>query len=150
MVFVATMAILSYMGTPRFLVSSSPDQEIVAELLPQTHPGPLRESDWSDIPAGEYTAADWANAPTPTLKNLLHLYQEEVEIAENSDRCRRANNCLTEPEGQMIVQDWQTDVKRITFRVIWEGGPETFCQLGQHEFCQVVYYHKNANYWQKP
>jgi quinol-cytochrome oxidoreductase complex cytochrome b subunit len=151
MVFVAVMAVLSYMGTPRFLVSSSPDQEIVAELLPQTHPGPLRESDWSQMPAGTYNAADWQSAPTPTLQNLLHLYQEEVEIAEDSPRCHRADNCLTEPEGFMVIEDWQANVKRITFRVIWDGGPAEFCAVGQqHEFCQTVYYHQDANYWQKP
>jgi quinol-cytochrome oxidoreductase complex cytochrome b subunit len=42
--FVAAMAILSYMGTPHYAVSTSPDQEAVAELLPQTHPGPLRST----------------------------------------------------------------------------------------------------------
>ena len=52
LLFAATMACLSYMGTPHYLVSSSPDQEIVAEILPQTHPGPLRESDWSQLTAG--------------------------------------------------------------------------------------------------
>ncbi len=151
MVFVAAMAMLSYMGTPRFLVNSSPDQEIVAELLPQTHPGPLRESDWTQLTAGTYTAANWEQAPTPTLKSLLELYEEEVHTAENGTRCTRAANCLTAPEGQMVIEDWQTDVKRITFRVIWDGGPADFCVPGQqHEFCQIVYYHKNANYWQKP
>jgi hypothetical protein len=51
----------------------------------------------------------------------------------------------------LVIEDWQTDIKRITFRVIWDGGPADFCVLGQqHEFCQTVYYHRNANYWQKP
>jgi hypothetical protein len=103
------------------------------------------------MPAGTYDAADWQAAPTPTLQNLLKLYQEQVEIAENSDRCRRANNCLTDPDGQMVIEDWQTGLKRITFRVIWEGGPPEFCTLGQqHEFCQTVYYDQDSNYWQKP
>lgn len=151
LLFVAIMAILSYMGTPRYLVSSSPDQEIVAEILPQTHPGPLRESDWNELPAGTWHAEEWANAPTPTLRNLLHMYQEEVEIAIDSARCRRAESCLPDTQGYMIIEDWQTDLKRITFRVTWEGGPAGVCLPGaEREFCQTVYYHRNANYWQKP
>ena len=51
----------------------------------------------------------------------------------------------------MIVEDWQTDLRRITFRIIWNGGPPEVCALGQaNEFCQVAYYHRAANYWQKP
>jgi hypothetical protein len=145
------MAILSYMGKPHYLVSSSPDQEIVAELLPQTHPGPLRESDWTQMTAGTWHAEEWEAAPTATLRSLLHMHQEEVEHAEDSARCRRADNCLADPQGYMIIEDWQTDLKRITFRVIWNGGPEQVCFPGsQNEFCQVVYFHRNANYWQKP
>jgi hypothetical protein len=49
----------------------------------------------------------------------------------------------------MIIEDWQKDVRRITFRVIWEGGPKDFCQPGaQHEFCQTVYLHQFSNYGQ--
>ena len=78
---VALLAVLSYMGTPRYAVLSSIDQEIVAELIPQTHPGPFRQSIWADFRAGEYEAAQWEAAPTPALKNILHLMEEELEVA---------------------------------------------------------------------
>jgi quinol-cytochrome oxidoreductase complex cytochrome b subunit len=94
MVTVIILAILSYMGTPRYLVSSSPDQEVVAELLPQTHPGPLRTSNWTELLPGEYDAVNWQSAPTPTLRNLLHTYNEELEKAEDNPKCRAANNCF--------------------------------------------------------
>jgi quinol-cytochrome oxidoreductase complex cytochrome b subunit len=149
MITVAILAILSYMGTPRYLVSSSPDQEVVAELLPQTHPGPLRTSNWLELLPGEYDSANWQSAPTPTLRNLLHAYNEEMEKAEDNPKCRAANNCLIDGQGFMIVEDWQKEVRRITFRVIWEGGPADFCQPGaQREFCQTVYLHQFSNYGQ--
>jgi len=149
MVTVVILAILSYMGTPRYLVSSSPDQEVVAELLPQTHPGPLRTSNWMDLLPGEYNAADWQSAPTLMLRNLLHTYNEEMEKAEDNPKCRAANNCLIDGQGFMIVEDWQKEVRRVTFRVIWEGGPADFCQPGaQREFCQTVYLHQFSNYGQ--
>jgi quinol-cytochrome oxidoreductase complex cytochrome b subunit len=154
---VATFAILSFMGTPWYGVSSSPDQEVVAELLPQTHPGPLRVSEFTELPAGTYEAAQYASAPTPALQHLLEEYNHQLEIAADNITCRQKKNCLKDGQGFMIIQDWQTDeagnptLKRITFRVIWEGGPPEVCALGQaKEYCQVAYYHLQANYWQKP
>jgi ubiquinol-cytochrome c reductase cytochrome b subunit len=148
---VATMAILSFMGTPFYAVSSSPDQEVVAELLPQTKPGPLREADWTQLTAGTYEAAQWQSAPTPTLQSLLKLYDDGMLHAADNPNCRKANNCLVNGHGYMIIEDWQVGLKRITFRVIWNGGPPQVCAVGQaNEFCQVAYYHQEANYWQKP
>jgi quinol-cytochrome oxidoreductase complex cytochrome b subunit len=148
--FAATMAILSYMGTPWYAVTSSADQEVVAELLPQTHPGPLREADWTQIVPGTYVAAEYEAAPNATLRELLHVYDEELTAAEAREE-RRLGRAL-DYVGYMIVEDWQTDLRRVTFRIIWEGGPETVCPVGgqDKEFCQTAYLHRTANYWQKP
>jgi ubiquinol-cytochrome c reductase cytochrome b subunit len=152
---VATMAILSFMGTPFYAVTSSPDQEVVAELLPQTKPGPLREANWDQLTANPqpYEAANWAAAPTDTLKQLLEIYNEGMVHAADNPACRRAKNCLVDGHGYMLIEDWQLGLKRITFRVIWNGGPSggQVCALGApNEFCQVAFYHQQANYWQKP
>jgi quinol-cytochrome oxidoreductase complex cytochrome b subunit len=150
---VATVAVLSFMGTPFYAVTSSPDQEVVAELLPQTRPGPLRTADWTQLTAGTYEAAAWQTAPTPTLKDLLKQYEDALAIGANNAGCLAAKNCLVNGHGFMTIEDWQQGLKRITFRVIWNGGPPggAVCQLGDpNEFCQVVYYEQNANYWQKP
>ena len=137
-VVLAGLAILSYMGTAHFAVSSSPDQEVVAELVPQTEPGPLRKADWSQLAAGSYRADEWQSAPTPTLRSLLHTYQEEMDLVKNR---------LKDGQGFMVVEDWQTDLKKVTFRVIWEGGPADFCLPSQtHEFCQTVYLHRQSDY----
>jgi cytochrome b/b6/petD-like protein len=150
---VAAVAILSFMGTPFYAVTTSPDQEVVAELVPQTNPGPLREADWTQLTAGTYEAANWQAAPNPTLKDLLKLYDDGMALAENGASCRRFNNCLVNAHGYMIVQDWQVGLKRVTLRVIWNGGPPNgqVCQLGApNESCLVTFYEQNANYWQKP
>jgi ubiquinol-cytochrome c reductase cytochrome b subunit len=150
-VTLGTMAILSYMGTPWYAVSSSPDQEVVAELLPQTHPGPLRTANWEDLVPGTYIAAEYDSAPNPTLHALLEEYNHGLEEAEHGNKCRLAENCLVDPVGYMIVEDWQQDLRRITFRITWNGGPPDVCVPGQqNEFCQVAYFHRTANYWQKP
>jgi quinol-cytochrome oxidoreductase complex cytochrome b subunit len=160
MLTVALLAVLSYMGTPKYAVSSSPDQEVVAELLPQTHPGILRTSNWEELttapvtadnPTGQaiYNAADWESAPTPTLRRLLRVYHEELEYQSDNPKCRAANNCLEDGQGFLIIENWQTDLKRLTFRVVWEDGPTDFCIPGAlHEFCQVLYLHRLSNYAQ--
>jgi quinol-cytochrome oxidoreductase complex cytochrome b subunit len=151
MLSVAALAVLSYMGTPHYAVSSSPDQEVVAALLPQTHPGPVRTANWEELTVGEWAASAWPSAPTPALRSLLRLYHEEMEHAADNPVCRRQENCLVDGEGFMVVEEWQTDLKKITFRVIWEGGPAEFCQPGaEREFCQVAYMHRLSNYGQGP
>src|SRR6185436_14204550 len=100
--FIATLAVLSFMGTPWYAVSSSPDQEVVAELLPQTHPGPLRETDFNALPAGTYEAANWASAPTPALGHLLEEYENALAKVPNSAACKKdAKNCLKDGRGFM-------------------------------------------------
>ena len=134
-------------------MTTSPDQEVVNTLLPQTSPGPLRQADWNQLTAGTYEAANWQQAPTPTLQSLLKLYDDGMAEAANGAVCRRFNNCLVNGHGYMIIQDWQVGLKRITFRVTWNSGPPggQVCVAGApNESCQVTYYEQYSNYWQKP
>ena len=161
----ALMAILSYMGTPRYAVASSIDQEIVAELIPQTHPGPFRQSEWgeyrvgpktADNPTGRvsYAAEEWASAPTPALQSLLHQMYEELEVARGKAESGLSaeQGALPEGRGFILVEEWQVGLKKVTFRIIWNEGPgEAVCQLGaKNEFCQTTYLNKNSNYRQGP
>lgn len=129
--------ILTYMGTPWFAVDTSPDQEAVAVLLPQTSPGPLRTSDWEQLSYGTYEAAQWRQAPTETLRDLLELLHEEVDKTDRDPR-------YLDAEGIMLIEDWQTDLKKITVRVVWTDG-ETG-EPGQYE--QVQYLHRHSDYGQ--
>ena len=129
---VAGLAILSFMGSPWYKVTTSPDQEAVATLLPQTHPGPLREADWGELAFGNYTAADWGAAPTPTLQHLLQLFDHELSGAASPER--------RDVEGIMVIEDWQTNLKKVTLSVVWtqpDGTP--------YEFSQSVYLHRDRN-----
>ena len=108
---VAIMAILSFMGTPWFAVTSSPDQEAVAALLPQTHPGPLRRAPWGELDYGTYEAAAWESSPTRALRELLSLFHEEMQDV--------AGPRNLDPEGIMVIEDWQPGLKKVTLRVLW-------------------------------
>jgi len=148
----AVLAILSYMGTARYAVSSSPDQEVVAELLPQVEPGPLRESNWEELTVGVWNTEQYSDASlNPTMQHLLGVYHEELEHAKSNPKCIRENKCLTDGEGVMTIENWQDGLKKITFRLTWDGGPGTdrVCAPGaQHEFCQTAYLHRLSNYAQ--
>ena len=130
-------AIFTYMGTPHYRVETSPDQEAVAVLLPQTHPGPLRLADWEEIPFGVYVASEWESAPTRTTSKLLRTFDRELDHA-------RDNPLYENVEGFMIVEDWQQDLKKITVRVTWDN-PET----GEpSEFSEVFFFHRNSDHGQ--
>jgi hypothetical protein len=49
----------------------------------------------------------------------------------------------------MTIEEWQKDLKRITFRVVWDEGVniETPCVPGaKFEFCQTTYLHHYSDY----
>ncbi|HJN41727.1 MAG TPA: hypothetical protein QF589_06435, partial [Anaerolineales bacterium] len=118
-VSVVAFSALTYMGTPFYAVSSSADQEVVAALVPQTHPGPLRSTPFEQLPAGQYAAAQWKSAPTAGLREILELYEHELH---------KYGDELPDSEGMMIVEDWQVGLKKVTLRVLWNSGEDTFEQ----------------------
>lgn len=135
MLVLIALSVLTYMGTPWYAVSSSADQEVVAALAPQTRPGPVRTTPFDQLPAGTYIASDWPSAPTAGLKTLMKLYEHELQLAEAKD------TKFKNGAGKMIVEDWQTNLKKITFDVTW-----TKPDGSAGEFTQTIYLHKDSNY----
>ena len=128
-VSVVAFSALTYMGTPYYAVSSSADQEVVAALVPQTHPGPLRGTPFAQLPAGEYEAKEWENAPSEGLGELLELFQHELHKYDDE---------LPDSEGIMVVEDWQVGLKKVTLRVLWNSG--------DNSFSQNMFLHENSGY----
>ncbi|MEK9164084.1 MAG: hypothetical protein AAB342_01885, partial [Chloroflexota bacterium] len=69
------------------------------------------------------------SAPTAGMKKLLKLFEHELEGAQTR---------LPGVEGYMIVEEWQDGLKKITLRVTWNGG--------NNSFSQDVYVHRDSNY----
>jgi quinol-cytochrome oxidoreductase complex cytochrome b subunit len=130
---IVALAVLTYMGTPWYKTQTSPEQEAIAALLPQTHPGPLRETSWQELEYGTYEASGWAGAPTKSMKSLLRSFHEEVAKVNGAER--------KDAEGLMVVEDWQTGLKKITLRVVW-----TQTDGSSGEFSQSAYLHRDAAY----
>ncbi len=135
---VYALAVLSFMGSPWYAVSSSPDQEVVAALLPQTHPGPVRLASFEELETGTYEASRWAEAPNPTLEELLKMFDEEIEKAS---RLQGDESELKNAEGIMVIEDWQMGLKKITLRVLWEGP-----NGDPSEFSDTVYLHQDSEH----
>jgi ubiquinol-cytochrome c reductase cytochrome b subunit len=133
---VFTFGVLSYMGSPWFAVQTSPEQEAVAELLPQTHPGPLRLADWEGFTVGTYEASAYDQAPTETLRSVLDEFEGSIEGIKIDGR--------SDYQGVIVIEDWQTNLKKLTLRILWTddvtGKPG--------EYSQTVYLHKDSNYGQ--
>ena len=133
---VFTFGVLSYMGSPWFAVQTSPEQEAVAELLPQTHPGPLRLADWGGLAIGTYEASAYDQAPTATLQSVLDEFEQSIEGIQIDGR--------SDYQGIIVIEDWQTNLKKLTLRILWTddvtGKPG--------EYSQTVYLHKDSNYGQ--
>jgi hypothetical protein len=117
-------------------VETSPEQEAVAVLLPQTHPGPLREADWNDLDYGTFEAANFAQAPSDMLQELLHILDDELERVDTEDR--------SDVQGFMIIEDWQTGLKKVTLRIIWTNTDDG----SAGEFSETTYLHQDSNYGQ--
>jgi quinol-cytochrome oxidoreductase complex cytochrome b subunit len=133
---VAAIAVLSYMGTPWYAVQTSADQEAIADLVPQTHPGLLRLAPWDDLVVGTYEASQWQNAPNATLQELLRIFEEGVQRVESTERA--------DPSGVIVIEDWQSGLRKITLRVLW-----TDTGTGQPgENSQSVYLHRDSRYGQ--
>jgi len=48
------------------------------------------------------------------------------------------------PEGFMIIEDWQTDLKKVTLRVTWTDGDTG----DPGEYFQTQYLHRYSDYGQ--
>jgi quinol-cytochrome oxidoreductase complex cytochrome b subunit len=132
-VSVFLLAVLSFMGSPWYAVQSSADVEVLAELLPQTHPGPVRTTDWEQMDIGTYSAADWQSAPTPALGDILHEFDEALLAHEEE---------LPQAEGVLVVESWQTDLKKLTFRIVW-----TSAESGEdQQSSQTTYLHRDSSH----
>lgn len=133
MVTMIALAMLTFMGTPWYAVSSSADQEVIAELVPQTKPGPLRSANWDELLVGEYAAKDAATAPTPVLKSLLSEFEEALVRRESAEKFKDA-------EGKLLIEEWQDGLKKITITLTWIDA------TGERSTNQVIYLHRDSNY----
>jgi quinol-cytochrome oxidoreductase complex cytochrome b subunit len=126
---VLVLIILSYIGLPEYGIKTDPATRIVQDMAPEEGVGPMREVPFDQMPAGVYIVNQ---TPTenmcpeldfgcPEFESAFALYGSMVNAAVEEGR-------LPEAEAVLVVDDWQQDLKRLTFRISWSenGTPKTY------------------------
>jgi hypothetical protein len=138
-----TIVLLTYMGTGLWGVAAPPAVELVQEFVPEEGVGELREISYDELPVGSYDTSDPTTYPGGALETLL----QEMEEAAHRDSEATGNNFF-EAHVTVDIENWQTDLKRVTVSVFWLEVPEgsTDGQLAENDFTKSIFIHKNAGY----
>ena len=143
-ILVAVMlVVLSYMGTGQGGVAAPPAVELVQEFIPQEGVGPVREIPWDQLTLGTFTTEDPATYPSGELGNIMREMQDAVERESAS-----ADNNFFNGKMTVVIEPWQTNLKRFAVTVNWEEVPEgsTTGELAPNEFNKTFYFHRDSNY----
>lgn len=138
-----TIILLTYMGTGLWGVTAPPAVELVQEFVPEEGVGALREIPYDELPVGVYTTEDHATFPAGELGQLLDEISEAVE-RESAE----PDNNFFNAEMIVAIENWQTDLKKLTFTVQWEEIPEgsTDNVLQEADFEKVFFIHRDSGY----
>ena len=113
LLFVVGVLVLSYMGTPFWGIETPPAVRIVQDLAPEEGVGPLRAIPYEELEPGVYEVGvtDATQLPSDLALVFLEFEERVLEAEEAGD--------LPDAEGVMVIEDWQSDLKKVTPRIIW-------------------------------
>jgi ubiquinol-cytochrome c reductase cytochrome b subunit len=127
LLFMVTLSVLSWMGTPAFLVQTSLDQEILFELAPTEKIGLVRAIPYTELEAVVGTALtteDYSDTvPSGSeLWNVMHEYQERVDRARETPADEGG---LPNAEAFFVINQLQPELVGVTLRITWDdpGNP---------------------------
>ena len=152
--FTALLLLFTYFGTPYFAVSAPPAVEIGQEYIPEEcvlppipllpdNCGQVRHLGYEGLPTGTYDLSAYATPPTGAtvfqamLANMQKSVQNQATTAKSS-----TTQGLADAQGFFIVEDWQSDLKKVTLRVTWT--PRALGDTGTYE--KIIYLHKDSAY----
>jgi len=113
LLFVVALGILSFMGTPLFGIETPPAVRIVQDLAPEEGIGPLRAIPYDQLEPGVYEVGitDSTTLP-PELALVFVEFENRIQEAEEAGG-------LPDAQGVMVIEDWQSDLRKVTPRIIW-------------------------------
>lgn len=136
----ALFIVFSYAGTLSVLEPADafareflPDECVPAlvPLLP-LNCGELRRIGYDDLPIGTFDLARYAAPSADRFENLLSKMY--VRLRTYAD--------LADAQGVLIIEEWQSDLKKITLRLTWTSrAPD---DVGRLE--KTIYLHREAMY----
>jgi quinol-cytochrome oxidoreductase complex cytochrome b subunit len=130
---VMAVAVLTFAGTPHFGIETPPANRIMQDLAPEEGIGPLRAVPFDELVNGTYTAneTDPKSLP-PHLGAVFADFTDRINAAE-------ASGDLVNAQGLIIIEDWQTDLKKVRMRINWDDPDTGVAKSLEHEY----YLHKN-------
>jgi quinol-cytochrome oxidoreductase complex cytochrome b subunit len=163
MFFIAFMLVSNWMGSPEYLVESSPDQEVFQELLPQEGESHLLIVPYEDLEVGTFSPGDErpGNAAMTEALEEFHASMDRYSCNLNgdhwSDECdverdsagavvaygnSFASEAMPDATATMTVEQNQHNVKKIILR-IETVDPETGDVVTTE---RVAYRHVDSGY----
>ncbi|MGB1252372.1 MAG: cytochrome b [Candidatus Promineifilaceae bacterium] len=144
MFFVAFMLVSNWMGSPKFLVRGSADQEVAQELMPQEGHSPVLETPYEQLVPGVYRPGDEiAGAPElnhalEEFEHSLYLFscslqegggeyhlEECITSVDASGTTRYAssftNDVMVDPSAKMVIEQVQHNMVKITLYITAEN-----------------------------
>lgn len=144
MLFMAVIAILSWMGTPRFAVQTSKDQEIFFELAPDEKIGMIRSvpyEEWNELvgtsmSVNQHDDNYWQNIVphNSRLWDVMTVYQREVFKARLLPADRGG---LPNAEAFLVINQLQPDLVSVTLRITWDDVQHPGERLSNEKFVPV-------------
>jgi len=149
------LVVFTYFGTPFFAVSAPPAVEIGQEFMPEEcvlpaipllpdDCGLVRKLGYQGIETGTYDLAQYGTLkPNPNRFDLM-LARMHQFVEHAAERARASNNQdgLQGVTGVFVVEDWQTNLKKVTLRLTW--SPMNPADTGSFE--RTIHLHKDSDY----
>jgi hypothetical protein len=135
------LVVLTYMGTGLWGVAAPPPVELIQEFIPEEGVGRVRAIPYDQMPTGTYDTEDPATWPSGEFGDVMAEMHEAVE-RESS----RGNNNFFKGRMNVNVENWQTDLKRMTITVFWEEVPEGGGERVERNYLKTFFFHKGSGY----
>lgn len=122
LIFITAIVVLSWMGTPAFLVQTSLDQEIFHELAPTEKTGLVRAVPYPELQAlvgVAVTTDDWQQL-IPRSSKMWGVMREYEHLVERARVTTVENGGLPNAEASLIVSQLQPDLVGVTLRITWD------------------------------
>ncbi len=122
LMFVTAIAVLSWMGTPAFLVQTSLDQEILFELAPSEKVGLVRAVPYNELEALVGTAMTTENYEeiVPRSSRLWRVMREYEELVDHARGVPFDEGGLPNAEATLVISQLQPDLVGVTLRLVWD------------------------------
>ncbi|HEC24327.1 MAG TPA: cytochrome bc complex cytochrome b subunit [Chloroflexi bacterium] len=119
LIFITAIVILSWMGTPKFLVQTSLDQEIFFELAPSEKVGLVRAVPYDELIIGAYNVDDYETS-VPRSSGLWRVMRRYSRMIEHARQTPPEQGGLPNAEAFLIVEQLQPNLKGVILRITWD------------------------------